>query len=176
VLRNADPGHTEVGIVLGPSPHFADSVEVLHGWIDQPPDCGVWDQCVAELHPRAWRVATEAEAATVRVLFLAHAKAWGDDSLAWVAAEVPSVTTEPCDVHGNGDGTRPSLRCERCSRFAFLCGYAMRTDEEEAEVHAIAAWHKSIGVDTGWTIVPRESIHDAAAAMRKPRKARKVKP
>ena len=90
VLRNAGPGHTEVGIVLGPSPYFTDSVEVLHGWIDHPPDCGVWDQVVAQLHPRAWRVATEEEATTVRALFLAHARERGPGSLAWVAAEVPS--------------------------------------------------------------------------------------
>ena len=108
-----------------------------------------------------------------------HAHAW-EDTRALVAEvrRLRAINTGllrgTCDVHEGG--LRPIGRCDRCKRFASLTGYAMRTDEEEAEVHAIAAWHKSIGVDTGWTIVPRESIDDAAAALRKVRKVRKVKP
>lgn len=68
------------------------------------------------------------------------------------------MTNDACDVHGTGDGTRPSERCERCRRFGFLSGYALRTDEEEAEVHATVAWLRSIGRDPGWAIVAREAV------------------
>jgi hypothetical protein len=44
---------------------------------------------VDQLHPSAWRIATDEEAEIVRALFLAHAREWGPDSAAWVAEVRP---------------------------------------------------------------------------------------
>ena len=99
VLVRTARGSREAGIVLGPARevegrsvgmanHLTDDVvAVAHGWTDNTPTCGIF-----HLWPevRGWRRATNSEASTVRALFLAHAKAWGPDSLGWVAAEVPA--------------------------------------------------------------------------------------
>lgn len=82
-----------VGIVLGSS-KMDGCVEVCHGWIDNPPDAGIFDLPIEHVgHERRWRLATPEEAATVRALFLAHAKAWGPSSNAWVAADVPEAAS-----------------------------------------------------------------------------------
>lgn len=89
VIRLMDHRHAEVGIVLGPSPFINDAVEVIHGWIDQPPSAGHFTVRQGSMGPKDWVVANEQDAATVRALFLAHAKDYGPHTEAWVAKEVP---------------------------------------------------------------------------------------
>ncbi|XHS78541.1 AAA family ATPase [Burkholderiaceae bacterium UC74_6] len=43
----------------------------------------------------------------------------------------------------------------KLNRFEFLSGYALRTAEEEHEVHALQLELKNSGIDAGWKIVPR---------------------
>lgn len=89
VLRRARPaGSFEVGVVLGPPKLWPEGrVECAHGWLDNPPDAGLF--CASHDHLRAgiWQIASEADAAIVRALFLAHAREWGPDSAAWAAAD-----------------------------------------------------------------------------------------
>jgi hypothetical protein len=45
---------------------------------------------------------------------------------------------------------------QKLERYGFLAGYALRTDAEEAELHAIAADLAKSGVEPRWPVVPRE--------------------
>lgn len=90
VLRSYRPGgSTEVGIVLGP---LGDGVECVHGWLDNMPDAGTFTVTRAGYERGFWRVASAVDSAVARALFVAHAKRWGADSAAWVAAEVPGAS------------------------------------------------------------------------------------
>lgn len=81
-----------------------------------------------------------------------------------------------CDIHEGG--TLHTKRCARCRCFAFSSAYARRTDAEEAELHATAAWLRGLGRDPGWDIVPRETAPIAPAPAKgggkKKRAARKA--
>lgn len=88
---------TEAGIVLGLAQEDPTSVEVLHGWIDCPPDVGRFTLRLATIERGLWRVATPAEAHAVRALFVAHAAAWGPGSAAWVATEEGSDAPTPIE-------------------------------------------------------------------------------
>lgn len=46
----------------------------------------------------------------------------------------------------------PELR-----RYAFLCGYSMRNDEEEAELVKLRESLQARGIDHGWDEVPRKT-------------------
>lgn len=103
VLVSTLPWSREVGIVLGPAEQFLSfksatfegCFTVAHGWIDNPPDCGLF-----EVHPErmSWRRATPEEAAKVRELFLQHARDYGEGSNAWVANEIPGDEFAAGDV------------------------------------------------------------------------------
>lgn len=43
-------------------------------------------------------------------------------------------------------------------RYGFLSGYALRTDEEQAEMEALRAELRAKGIDPGWEEVPREPL------------------
>lgn len=90
VLRKTTPGSVEVGVVLGP-PNGDLPVKCAHGWIDNPPDVGLFWLTDEHFRRGIWRIATEEDAAAVRALFLAHAKQWGPGSEAWVVADGPSA-------------------------------------------------------------------------------------
>ena len=100
ILRRARPsGSVEVGVVLGPSPLMPEGrVECAHGWIDTPPDVGLFSVGHDHLRRGIWQIASEEDAAIVRALFLAHAREWGPDSAAWAAAD-----------DGNGPWTSPPI-------------------------------------------------------------------
>lgn len=51
---------------------------------------------------------------------------------------------------------RESARDPVLRRYAFLTGYALRTDAEEKEVHELQAQFLFAGQDPGWPVVPRE--------------------
>lgn len=88
VLVDAQPGGYEAGIVLGPAKYFEGAFTVVHGYIDRPPMCGLFEVWPKDV-PHVWRRATPGEAAKVRALLLAHAEAWGPDSNGWVAKIIP---------------------------------------------------------------------------------------
>lgn len=88
VLRRTRAESAEVGIVLGPAEVLSGAFTVVHGWIDDPPACGLFEVWPKDV-PGVWRRATPEEAAKVRAAFLAHAEAWGPDSNAWVAKTIP---------------------------------------------------------------------------------------
>lgn len=75
-----------------------------------------------------------------------------------------AACTEACDVHGGNTSTHLH-RCKRCSNFAFLTGYALRSDEEQAEVESTAAWLVAQGADPRWEIVPREELQPIEGEM-----------
>jgi hypothetical protein len=89
VLRRTARGSVEAGIVLGPyanpGPGMEGMFAVVHGWIDHPPACGLFEIRPSDV-PRVWRVATRAEARKIRALFLEHAEKMGPESVAWVAS------------------------------------------------------------------------------------------
>ena len=76
---------SEACIVWGPYERRPGWFTAVHGWVDNPPDCGFFE--IPSL--RYWRRATPEEAAQVRALFLEHAQAWGPDSHGWVAKDIP---------------------------------------------------------------------------------------
>lgn len=90
VLRKTRPaGSVEVGIVRGPSVTAESGVEVVHGWLDNVPDAGIFDMPFESARRGFWRIATPEDARRARELFLEHARAWGRDSNAWVAEHGP---------------------------------------------------------------------------------------
>jgi hypothetical protein len=93
VLRDADPGGYEAGIVLGPAKHIEGAFTVVHGYLDRPPTCGLFEVRPQDV-PRVWRRATPEEAVKVREWFLSHAEAWGPDSNGWVAKMIPADEQE----------------------------------------------------------------------------------
>lgn len=96
VLRRAvPPDSREACIVLRSSSSqvIRDAVEAAHGWVDNPPDVGLFHIPHEYLRRGIWRIATEEDAATVRALFVAHAQSYGPASTAWVASE---GVTGPC--------------------------------------------------------------------------------
>jgi hypothetical protein len=110
VLRKTTHDSEEVGIVLGPSMSIVadpasprEAVEVVNGWINDPPACGIFDLPYTLMERGIWRIASEEDAARVRKLFHEHATARGPDSLAWVAdAPLPGPydwKTPPVALH-----------------------------------------------------------------------------
>lgn len=75
-----------------------------------------------------------------------------------------------CDIHEDGDN-RGLHRCDRCRRYAFLVGCALRTDAEDAEVHATHAWLVGLGCDPGWEIAPLEDAVVVAGKVVRRRRA-----
>lgn len=74
---------------MEPAKVLKGAFTVVHGWLDNPPAAGLFEVWPSDV-PSVWRRATPDEAATVRALFLEHAKAWGPDSNAWVAETIPA--------------------------------------------------------------------------------------
>jgi hypothetical protein len=48
-------------------------------------------------------------------------------------------------------------RCERCSRAAFLCGFRLRSDEEDRELVKTIAWLAAKGRQFPWPVRDRAS-------------------
>lgn len=99
VLRRTTPGSLEVAIVLGPPslmPEHISRVEVTLGWIDYPPTCGLVSIELDHFRRGIWKIADDEDAITVRALFLAHARDYGPNSVAWVVTETnPGVWETP---------------------------------------------------------------------------------
>ncbi len=91
VLCRNQQGSNEACIVMEPakSPIAAGAFTVVHGYLDESPMCGLFEVWPKDV-PNVWRRATPNEAAKVRELFIAHAKAWGLDSHGWVAQTIPA--------------------------------------------------------------------------------------
>lgn len=73
MLRKATPGTVEVGIVLGPKSTNPERLECAHGWLDNPPDVGLFTVPFEHFRRGIWLIATDEDAAMMRALFLAHA-------------------------------------------------------------------------------------------------------
>ncbi len=86
VIRRSTAESREIGIVRGPA---LRGLEVVHGWIVDPPDVGTFTLTERSWDGGFWRLATKEEADRVRTLFLAHVETWGPDSIARIAEEIP---------------------------------------------------------------------------------------
>ena len=58
-------------------------------------------------------------------------------------------------------GGKTQWRCDPCRRFASLSGDSLRTDAEDAEIHATRERLAAMGVDPGWEIVARHGKGEA---------------
>lgn len=91
VIVKTTSGSYEAGIVDGPSRRPGHVALVIHGYVDGPPTAGDFDLSESAWERGIWRRATPEEAEQVRKWFLEHARSWGPDSKAWVAADVPAT-------------------------------------------------------------------------------------
>lgn len=105
ILRKTSKDSEEVGIVAGLKvggflgPEY-DGVEVIHGWIYDPPSCGLFTLTFTSAKRGIWQIASEEDAAKVRALFLEHAESWGPTSLAWIVNEpLGPALTPPIAKH-----------------------------------------------------------------------------
>lgn len=96
VIVKTTSGSLEAGVVAGPSRLPGYVALVIHGYVDEPPTAGDFDLSASAWERGIWRLATPEEATQVRHWFLQHARSWGPDSKAWVAAAIPDAKNGGC--------------------------------------------------------------------------------